>query len=179
MGRAEDKTPQNRIRSASLSLGRAFRVSLLLKGADAALEVVGGALVLVTPPAVINHLVVALTQRELSEDPRDFVAVHLRDAVAHFGSTRLFAAAYLLSHGLGKIVLVVQIFRGRLWAYPAMIVLLLLFIAYQTLRLSTAFTTGMLALTIFDAVIVWLTWREYGRRRSALVHPDTQRPALR
>lgn len=139
------------------TLTSAFGISLLLKGADAALEAIGGVLMLVASPDRVNRLVVALTQHELSEDPGDFFAVHLRQAASHFGSSRSFAAVYLLSHGFGKLVLVAAIFRGRLWAYPAMIILLLLFIAYQLFRMSEAFTVGMLALTVFDAAIVWLT----------------------
>jgi uncharacterized membrane protein len=92
-------------------------------------------------------------------------SVHLREAVGHFGGARYFGAVYPLSHGLGKIVLVIEIFRGRLWAYPAMLVLLGAFIAYQVYRLTHGFTLRMFALTMFDGVIVWLTWRGYGRRR--------------
>ncbi len=110
----------------------------------------------------------ALTQHELSEDPHDLIAVHLRDAVAHFGGARFFGAVYLLSHGLGKIVLVLEVFRGRLWAYPGMLVPLAVFIVYQTYRLADSFTLGMLALTAFDIVMVWLTWQEYGRQRQRL-----------
>ncbi len=149
-------------------LGRAFRVSLILKGADALLEVVGGLLFLLVPPSALGRIVTALTQHELSEDPNDLVASFLRNTAQHFGSARSFGAVYLLSHGLSKIVLVVEIFRGRLWAYPAMLVLLGAFIVYQSYRLVHAFTVGMLALTLFDSIVVWLTWREYGRQRERL-----------
>lgn len=47
-----------------------------------------------------------------------------------------------------------------------MIGFLLLFIAYQMYRLVLYPTFGLSALTIFDAVIVWLTWREW-RKQSA------------
>jgi uncharacterized membrane protein len=75
---------------------------------------------------------------------------------------------YLLSHGVSKVVLVIEIFRGRLWAYPAMMVLLGAFIVYQSYRLVHAFTVGMLILTLFDLIVVVLTWREYGRQRERL-----------
>jgi len=132
-------------------------VTLLLKGADAVLEVIGGVLFLIVSPSSVSGLVRALTQHELSEDPNDLIAAHLRDAVAHFSGARSFGAAHLLSHGLGKIVLVLEIFRGRLWAYPAMLILLAVFIVYQTYRLAHGFTFGMFALTAFDIVVVWLT----------------------
>src|SRR6266446_8449070 len=81
-------------------LGRAFRVSLILKGADALLEVVGGLLFLLVPPSALGRIVTALTQHELSEDPNDLVASFLRNTAQHFGSARSFGAVYLLSHGL-------------------------------------------------------------------------------
>jgi len=149
-------------------MGGAFRMSLLLKGADAVLEIIGGILFLIVSPASVSRLVATLTQHELSEDPHDLIAVHLRDAVGHFAGARWFGTAYLLSHGFSKIVLVLEIFRGRLWAYPGMLLLLTLFVAYQTYRLSLGFTVGMFALTVFDIVIIGLTWREYRRQRLRL-----------
>jgi uncharacterized membrane protein len=44
-------------------------------------------------------------------------------------------------------------------------VVLLLFIGYQLYRISLAPTAGLIALTIFDVVIVMLTWRELRRQR--------------
>ena len=149
-------------------LGRAFGVALILKGADAVLEIVGGVLFLLVPPSKLGRIVVALTQHELSEDPGDLVVRLLQQAAQHFGRSRIFGAVYLLSHGVSKIVLVVGIFRGHLWAYPAMLVLLGAFIVYQSYRLARTFTFGMLGLTVFDIIVVWLTWREYRRQRERL-----------
>ncbi len=80
-------------------------------------------------------------------------------------SGKLFATLYLLSHGIAKVVLVVALLREKLWAYPSMIVLLGAFIAYQVYRLSYDLTVGLTLLTLFDAFIVWLTWREYQQHR--------------
>ncbi|GAA4981916.1 hypothetical protein GCM10023317_05920 [Actinopolymorpha pittospori] len=41
--------------------------------------------------------------------------------------------------------------------------LLIAFIVYQLYRMVLAPTVGLAALTIFDAAIAWLTWREYRR----------------
>jgi uncharacterized membrane protein len=49
-----------------------------------------------------------------------------------------------------------------------MLVLLGVFIVYQTYRLALSFTFGMFALTSFDIVVVLLTWREYGRQHQHL-----------
>ncbi len=73
----------------------------------------------------------------------------------------LFGAMYLLTHGLVKVVLVVALLLNKLWAYPWMIGVLLLFIGYQLYRIVLQPSAGLVALTVFDGLIVVLTWREY------------------
>ncbi|GAA1359817.1 DUF2127 domain-containing protein [Arthrobacter rhombi] len=143
-----------------------FRISLVLKGLDGVLELIGGILLLVASPAKLGSLVRVLTQHELSEDPNDLVStalVHWTEGLTV--STTLFGAVYLLLHGLVKVVLVWAVLRDRLWAYPWMIGFLLVFIAYQCYQLVVGPTWGMALLTVFDIFIVWLTWYEYGRHR--------------
>ena len=154
----------------SRSLDTTFRVSIIIKGVDGALEIIGGTILLFVSPTTIDRVVRSLTQHELSEDPRDFVARHLLHSAGQLthGGT-LFAAVYLLSHGIAKVVLVVALLRDQLWAYPAMIVLLGAFIAYQLYRLSYRLTLGLTLLTAFDAFVVWLTWREYRSKRSTAI----------
>ena len=148
-------------------LDQAFLVGIVLKGLDGVLEVVGGLLLLLVTPATIDRVTRALTQHELSEDPHDFIANHLLHAAGSLtgGSVR-FGAAYLLTHGLVKIVLVGALLRNKLWAYPWMIVFLMAFIAYQVYRMTFAPSIGLAGLTVFDAVVAWLTYREYLKQRS-------------
>ena len=157
-------------------LDRAFAVGIILKGLDGVLEVVGGLLLLVVSPATIDQVSRALTQHELSEDPHDFLATHLLHAAGSLtGSSLQFGAAYLLLHGVVKIVLVAALLKDKIWAYPWMLAFLLVFIVYQTYRMTFAFSIGLLGLTIFDLVVVWLTYREYGKQRAA----QTQRESVR
>jgi uncharacterized membrane protein len=107
-----------------------------------------------------------LTQDELSEDPHDFIASHLlHTANGLTGSAMIFGAVYLLLHGVVKVVLVIALLLNKLWAYPYMIIVLLIFIGYQLYRIALQPNAGLVALTIFDVVIVALTWREYRRQR--------------
>lgn len=159
------------------ALDRVFRVSLTLKGLDGVLELVGGVLLLVVSPSQIGALGRLLTQHELVQDPDDFIA----NTVLHFTgnldiSTSLFGAAYLLLHGLVKVILVWAVLRDRLWAYPWMIAFLIAFIAYQGYQILLSFSWGLVLLTAFDIFVVWLTWREYGIHR-ARRHPDAATPA--
>ena len=154
-------------RQGTALLDRTFRVSLILKGLDGVLELIGGVLLLLVTPAQINDLVRFLTQHELAQDPRDFVANALVHLAANLsGPASLFGAVYLLLHGVVKIVLVWAVLREKLWAYPWMIAFLLVFIVYQVYRISVEFTWGMVLLTAFDIFIVWITWREYRMRRA-------------
>jgi uncharacterized membrane protein len=140
-----------------------------LKGLDGVLELAGGILLLVVSPAAINRLAVRLTQHELSQDPHDFLALHLLHVTANLHKTQLFGGVYLLSHGLVKVVLVVALLRRQRWAYPAALVFLGGFVVYQLYRLTYAPTIGLSLLTVFDLFIIWLVWREYRRIR----HPPT------
>jgi uncharacterized membrane protein len=146
-------------------LDQTFEVGIILKGLDGVLEVLGGLLLLVVSPATIDRLVTGLTQHELSEDPHDLLATHLlRTAHGLTGSAVLFGAIYLLAHGVVKVVLVAALLKNQLWAYPWTIAFLGVFIVYQLYRLLLHPSVGLAALTIFDAAVAWLTWREYGKQ---------------
>ena len=63
-----------------------------------------------------------------------------------------------------KIVLVAALLKNKLWAYPWMIAFLGAFIVYQAYRLTFKLSFGLAALTFFDVVIAWLTFREYRKQ---------------
>lgn len=151
----------------SQRLDRAFRITVALKGLDGLLEIAGGLVLLSVAPASINHLVRWATAHELAQDPNDFIARHLLHSASQLSTaSTVYGAVYLLVHGAAKVVLVVLVLRNKLWAYPWMIGLLGVFIGYQTYRLTYRFSLGLVLLTLFDAVVAWLTWREYKSRRA-------------
>lgn len=153
------------LKSGSL-LDRAFVVGIVLKGLDGVLELLGGVLLFIVTPTTINSLARWATQHELSEDPHDFLATHLLHYTGRLtGNAMHFGGAYLLLHGAVKIVLVAAVLKNYLWAYPLMILFLLVFIAYQVYRLTFAPSAGLVGLTVFDLAVTWLTWREYVRQR--------------
>jgi uncharacterized membrane protein len=153
-----------KITKRSELLHESFLVTLVLKGGLSALEVLGGVLLLFVPPTMINHLVRVLTQHELSEDPNDFLFRHLVLWSQHFSvSSQIFAAVYLLSHGLVKLFIVASLWKRKLWAYPAGIVFFLVFIVYQVYRYQHTHSIGLIVLTVFDIILIYLTWVEYRR----------------
>lgn len=139
-----------------------FEISVLLKGAHALIECIGGIALALVSTASIVRLVNALTQEELIGDPKDFIATHLLAWSQGFSlATKNFYAYYLLSHGLVKVLLVIGLLRGKLWAYPASLAALGLFIAYQLYRFTDTHGIGLLVLTAFDVVVMGLIWHEY------------------
>ena len=75
--------------------------------------------------------------------------------------TQHYAALYLLVHGVSKLVLAVCLLRGQHWAYPASIIALVGFVAFQGFQLSLAYSLGLLLLTLYDMILIWLIWMEY------------------
>jgi uncharacterized membrane protein len=129
------------------------------------LEFVGGLLLLVVKPESLVALARFLTQHELSQDPHDLIATSVLRAMENLTlSATIFGAIYLLSHGIVKVVLVYAVLKHRLWAYPWMIGFLLAFIVYQAYRVALSLSWGLIALTVFDILVVWLTWMEYRKR---------------
>jgi uncharacterized membrane protein len=147
-------------------LDRIFEIGIIGKGLNGAAELLGGLLLLFVTPDRIRHFAAALTQGELSEDPHDLVARYLLHTTSGLtGSAVIFGGIYLLVHGAVKVVLVIALLLNKLWAYPLMIIVLLIFIGYQVYRIALQPSAGLIVLTIFDAMIVALTWREYRRQR--------------
>ena len=146
-----------------------FEISVLLKGAHALIECVGGVALYFISTGTITDLVNRITQDELVEDPSDFVATHLLSFAGDFSvGSKQFYALYLLSHGLIKVFLVIGLLREKPWAYPASLVALILFIVYQLYRFSYTHSLGLIVLTVFDLFVIALIWHEYGLIRRHL-----------
>ena len=146
-----------------------FEVSIILKGLHALIEVAGGiAFYLISAQTVLDWTN-WLTRNELVEDQRDWLATHLLAAAQGLtGSTQSFYAFYLLSHGLIKIVLVIGLLRRNMLAYPASLVAMAGFIAYQLYRYSYTHSFGLIVLTVFDLIVMVLVWHEWRLLRKHL-----------
>jgi len=57
-----------------------FALALAIKGIDGAPELIGGLILFVVPLSAISLIFRSLTQHELSEDPHDVIAIHVRAA---------------------------------------------------------------------------------------------------
>ena len=105
-----------------------FEGSVILKGIHAIIEIILGFLVLFISQNFIIQTAIKITNEELSEDSKDFIANYLVHASQNFSiSSKHFIAFYLLSHGIIKGILVFNLLKKKLWAYPTSIFIFGLF----------------------------------------------------
>lgn len=148
----------------------AFEISLLLKGAFALAEIGSGIVVYFVTRQFLLDFVNAVTQQELTEDPRDFIANYLLQGAQNLSiGARHFAAFYLISHGTIKLWLIVGLLRKKLWYYPTAITVFGLFIVYQLYRFSFTHSPWLLLITALDVMVIGLAWYEYRYLRHALL----------
>lgn len=144
-----------------------FEIGLFLKGIHGLTEIVGGALMFFLTPNRLNLLTRFLTRHELLEDPRDLAANFLLNLSSSFSiGAQHFAVFYLMSHGIIKCILILLLWRRKLWAYPLTIISFILFIAYQVYRYMLTQSVFLILLTAFDTVMIALTDLEYKRIKS-------------
>ena len=153
-----------------------FQLSLLCKGAFAAMEILAGISAYFVTQQFLFELVERLMREQLLEDRRDLIASYLLTSVDHFSlSTRNFTAAYLLSHGIVKLWLIVGLLRGKLWYYPLAIVVFGLFIVYQVYRFTFSHSPWLVLITVVDLIVIGLTWQEYRARHATSTSPSPSR----
>ena len=119
-----------------------FLVGVVFKGIDGTVELLGGAvLVFVRPERLIHYF--------------------------HLGSNDVrLLALYLVLHGVVKVAIVGALLVGSRRVYPWAIAALFAFLVYQAYLLVTGPSLSVVALTVFDAFIIWLTWREWRHGRT-------------
>lgn len=139
-----------------------FQIGVLLKGVDGLFETIGGFVFVCVTSHEIRHVVFWLTQDTLLEDPDDWIAHSLRHAFVHFSDGRkILVGAYLLGHGIIKLLLVVGLWRVKLWVFPVALAVLGGFVGYQVYHLTSHPSVGLSVLTLIDVIIAALVWHEF------------------
>lgn len=145
-----------------------FKIGVVIKGVDGFVEMIAGVALFFVKPASLRGLVGWLTEGELQEDPTDFVANRLVVFFNHLSiNTKHFASVYLLTYGIAKVGLAAGLLRGKLWAYPAALTVLGLFLCYQAYRTAHNHSIGLGLISVLDVLILGLIWREYGHVKRA------------
>jgi uncharacterized membrane protein len=139
-----------------------FEASLILKGLLAGGESLGGLGLLFTPNLTVLTFVGWLLQHHLTDNPQADLAQVVQGLAAKFTTVdQHFYALYLLGHGAVKFLMVVMLSRRILWAYPGAMLVLAGFVAYQFDEFLAAGHLGFLVLSVLDAFMIGLVWREW------------------
>ena len=143
-------------------LDQSFRAGIAIKGFDGLLECLGGVLIWFVKPSSLNEFFRVAALHDLPGRYDEILIAHLfhwTQALANGGKT--FASLYLITHGLAKAILVAGLWMNKLWAYPLTIVVFGLFCVYQIHRFTHTHSIFLVLLTIFDLILMYLTWKEY------------------
>jgi uncharacterized membrane protein len=138
-----------------------FEASLAIKGLLTSAEALAGLGLLLTPNPLVARFVYWITHFQIAEHPTDTLATWTLRAMQSFPvPTQHFYALYLLAHGGVKLTMVILLWRKVVWAYPAAMVVLAGFVAYQLYEFVHAGSPFLLMLAIFDLVMIGLVWQE-------------------
>ncbi len=102
-----------------------------------------------------------LIQGELQEDPTDLIANLIKHSTPGVIRSRTSASAFLLVHGVTKLLLVAGLLSHKLWSYPAAIVVFGAFTVYQFYELIHRFSFFLGAVTVLDLIVIVLIVEEY------------------
>ncbi|MFZ1728054.1 MAG: DUF2127 domain-containing protein [Albidovulum sp.] len=149
-------------RGVEQRLHQIFEISLLAKALFATVELLSGIAVYAVSADWLTRTIGWLADNEIIEDPGERVAGWLMSLAQGYSvSTQHFWGWYLMTHGVVKLAVVAGLAFRLLWAYPASIMVLVGFIIYQLDRFYTTHSPFLIALTVFDLVVIWLVWHEY------------------
>ncbi|TXN31901.1 DUF2127 domain-containing protein [Lacisediminihabitans profunda] len=145
----------------------AYTIGVIVKGIDGAIEFVVGTLLLVAPGLVHSALsAVASEAREGSSATTALVSDYVARLDAQLARSGLaFLIAFLLIHGVVKLVLVYCLLRKFHRVYPIAIGVLGVFLVYQAYAFVTAPSIGLALFTVLDALIIFFVYREYRQIR--------------
>lgn len=147
----------------------AFFVAVAVKGLDGLVESLAGAALAILGTQGIYNLVIAFTAPELDLHPQSKTVHLLRHGASdltHVSSR--FVVIWLLVHGILKLVLAVELLRGKSWIFPVAAAILSGFVAYMTYKLVNRYSPWLLAFALFDLMTVVLVLNEW---RSRNAHP--------
>lgn len=147
------------LRPVSKTTDLIFKVGLIVKGVDSGFEVVGG--LLLAMPMRLSRALLVLGQHESYRHHEVLAGRIDRLAESVVQHASMGEAAYLMVHGLAKVILIAAIFRGKKWGYTGLIGVLSLFALIELARALGAHEIVTGGLSLFDIVMVILIAKEY------------------
>jgi len=112
----------------------------------------------------LTNLFTIITKNELVEDPTDLPFALISSFLeAHPVEITYFFVAYLLFWGIVDIVLSISLLKHQTWAFPVMLFLIAMFVAYALVRLTNTHSLVLAGVIVIDLMVFWLVFTEYKR----------------
>jgi len=141
-----------------------FRIGILVKAVDGAIETLGGIAIYFANYPAINRVLFSAFRGELAENPQDPIWGYLiTEWHRLLLSSHTFWGLLFMAHGITKLLLSVALLKRQLWAYPTATAVFTVFVGYE---LYSAINRGSLFLwliTILDTIVIGLILNEYRR----------------
>ncbi|HVW82454.1 MAG TPA: DUF2127 domain-containing protein [Candidatus Paceibacterota bacterium] len=147
-----------------------FDLALFLKALGGAFEILGGIAIAFVPSAFVVRVADLVTAGELSGDPDDFVATHVRLLARAYALHAHDLLGLLLAiDGALKIVVVALVLKGYRFAYPLLILALGAIGSYEAYRAVATSNVLLAAAVVLDLSLIVLARHEYRLRYSSQV----------
>lgn len=135
-------------------IDNAFLIGVLGKAIGGLFELMGGITLIFISTARLHQLL----------EPLNHVNLHIADEIS--SGAKLFIIFYLSSRGVIRIGLAYLLLHEKLWAYPVTLIFLAASVVYQIYLMFHHFSSGLLWLTLFDLVVIALTFYEYRKLKA-------------
>jgi uncharacterized membrane protein len=140
-----------------------FRVTIFLKGINGAWETLVGVFFFIAQKHTVQQVMFWVIGRP--DRPGNLPGSFMARQIEGMSAWQYFIGFYFLFYGLVNLFLVISLWQGKRWAFPAAIVFFTLFTVYLINKTIVHHSLVLLACTIFDIVVIILTWLEYKRLR--------------
>lgn len=143
---------------------KAYKIGVGIKGIDGLVELVVG-LWLIFEPRTPHRLLQKAAQEAGEHNGTIFhfiekEVIHLDDQIT--GKVLAFIIAFLIIHGVVKLVLVYCLFKKIHWVYPYALAVLFVLLGIQVTPLfRNPADVPLWLFTILDVAIIYLVWGEY------------------
>ena len=137
-----------------------FYIGLVLKAINAGFEIILGILLIFFSPERLNYLIdnVSIYAYKLPHRITNYIANAINNYTVDVQS---FIVVYSLTHGVFKLVVIILLWKKKLFAYPVSIIMFSLFIVYQMYHYFQSHSIWLILLTVLDIVMIVLTVIEY------------------
>ncbi len=139
-----------------------YEASVVIKGIDGILEIVGGSLLIFFSPLTITRTVLFFARLKLTEGSRHHLLSYFYQIASGISlHRRHFYSLLFISHGAIKLILVGGLMKNKLWAYPTTMVIFTAFVFYQMSEIYSSPSILLVVITVVDVLVVLLIGREF------------------